>query len=167
MVMTATVLTINRSRSLAGRNASPTAVPAVTPIRPARFWVAARAIATRATILSSDRLLALRVPGNSHMDPRPTSAAMAAFPASCVRSETPPLNGTLGACTLRRKYQAEREPDEQPWCEPGELGEPAVNEVRGSRQRRDGKEREEGVVAQGEIAHRLDARRCEVRAGTG
>ena len=25
---------------------------------------------------------------------------MAAFPASCVSSETPPLNGTLGACTF-------------------------------------------------------------------
>ena len=104
-------------------------------------------------MLHTARLRALRVSGNSHMNPRAMSAAMAAFPGLCVRTETPPLNGTLGPFSSRRQYQGEREPDEQPRHEPGELGEPAVEEVRGSRQRRDGEEREEAVVAQGEVAH--------------
>ena len=154
--VTATARTISRSRSPVGKNASPTTVPAVAASRPPRFWVAERTIATRARMLNSARLRALRVSGNSHMDPRARSAAMAASPGLYVRIETPPLNGTLGVCSLDCQYQDEREPHKQPRHEPGELVEPAVEEVRGSRQRRDGKEREQAVVAKGEVAHRVD-----------
>jgi hypothetical protein len=57
---------------------------------------------------------------------------------------------------MLRQRHGEREPDEQPRHEPGELGEPAVKQVRGSSQRRNGKEREEAVVAQREVAQSPD-----------
>ena len=156
MAMAATARTSNRSRSLEGKNASPTAAPAGAAEQTAAVLGGREGtITTRARMLSSARLRALRVSGNSHMDPRARSAAMAAFPVCACRIETP-LNGTLGACSFGDRYQAEREPDEQPRHEPGELGEPAVKEVRGSRQRRDGKEREEAVVDQGEVTNGPD-----------
>jgi hypothetical protein len=57
---------------------------------------------------------------------------------------------------MKRQYQGEREPDKQPRREPGELGEPAVKQVRGSGQCGNGEEREEAVVAQSEVAQRGD-----------
>jgi hypothetical protein len=99
MTVTAIARTINRSRCREGKNASPTTAPAVAPSRPPRFWVAERIIARRATMLNSARLRVLCVSGNSHMNPRARSAAMAAFPGLRLKIETPPVNGKLGACT--------------------------------------------------------------------
>jgi hypothetical protein len=50
-------------------------------------------------MLNSARLRVLCVSGNSHMNPRARSAAMAAFPGLRLKIETPPVNGKLGACT--------------------------------------------------------------------
>ena len=80
---------------------------------------------------------------------------MAAFPGLWSRTETPPERHTE-SLHQRLQDQADWEPNEQPRREPGELDDPALEEIRRSRERGDGKEREEAVVAQGEVAHRDD-----------
>ena len=68
------------------------------------------------------------------------------------------MNGTVGGLVhdLSKENQAERKPYQQPRHEPGELDDQAFNDVRRSRQRGGGEEREQAVVHEGEVAHGVD-----------